>query len=136
MPTVEDVLMVKGPDVIVASPETSVYEAVRLMAEARVGSLIVKSDQGVDGIFTERDLLGRVVARALDPAATQLSEVMSSPVKSVTLSATLDDVAATMSKGHFRHLVVMEEGALIGVIGLRDVLTGQLREDEQKLHDL
>ncbi len=136
MPTVEDILMVKGPDVIVASPETSVYEAARLMAEARVGSLIVKSDQGVEGIFTERDLLGRVVARSLDPAATPLSEVMSSPVKSVTLACELDDVATMMGKGHFRHLVVMEEGALIGVIGLRDVLTGQLREDEQKLHDL
>lgn len=136
MQTVEDILMAKGPDVIVASPGTTVLEASRLMAEAKVGSLIVKDDQGVAGIFTERDLLGRVVARSLEPAETVLSEVMSSPVQSVRLTTTVDQVGAAMAKSHIRHLAVMENDALVGVIGLRDVLTAQLREDERQLHEL
>lgn len=136
MQTVEDILMAKGPDVIVASPGTTVLEAVRLMAEAKVGSLIVKDDDGVAGIFTERDLLSRVVARSLEPGATMLADVMSSPVESVRLTTTVDDVGFAMSRSHIRHLVVMEDGALIGVVGLRDVLAAQLREDERQLHEL
>lgn len=136
MQTVEDILMAKGPDVIVASPGTTVLEAVRLMAEAKVGSLIVKDDDGVAGIFTERDLLSRVVARSLEPGATMLADVMSSPVESVRLTTTVDDVGIAMSRSHIRHLVVMEDGALIGVVGLRDVLAAQLREDERQLHEL
>ncbi len=136
MQTVEDILMAKGPDVIVASPGTTVLEAVRLMAEAKVGSLIVKDDDGVAGIFTERDLLSRVVARSLEPGATVLSDVMSSPVQSVRLTTAVDDVGSAMSRSHIRHLAVMEDDVLVGVIGLRDVLTAQLREDERQLHEL
>ena len=136
MPTVEDILMVKGPDVIVAAPGTTVFEATRLMAEANVGSLIVKDCDDVCGIFTERDLLSRVVARALDPQQTPLSEVMSSPVRTCGLSTCVHEIAAGMSAGHIRHLVVQDGDALVGVIGLRDVLTAQLREDERKLFEL
>jgi len=69
MMTVEDILMKKGPDVIVAPPQCTVLEAAKLMSEADVGSLIVRRDRQVLGIFTERDLLRRVVAAGKDPHA-------------------------------------------------------------------
>ncbi len=83
--------MIKGPDIIVAHPSTTVREAARLMAEDNVGSIIIRDQDGVKGIFTERDLLRRVVARGKDPRTTLLEDVMSSPVCSCHLD---DDVRA------------------------------------------
>ena len=135
MLTVEDILMVKGPDVVVADQGMSVFDAARLMAESDVGSLIVKDQGDVCGIFTERDLLKRVVARALDVKDTLLSDVMSSPALSCQLSTSVNDVADTMTSHRFRHLVVLEDGTLVGLIGLRDVLAAQLQEEGLKVHE-
>ncbi len=121
MTTVEDILMVKGPDVIVTDPETTVLEAARLMNEDDVGSVIVRKEGEVVGIFTERDLLRRVVAVRKDPATVPLTEVMSSPIRSCRLRDTVEDCARIFSKSRIRHLAVIEDGALVGLIGLRDI---------------
>lgn len=136
MATVEEILMTKGPDVIVASPQTTALEAARLMSQANVGSVIIKDGEEVRGIFTERDLLQRVVAIRKDPDATLLSEVMTSPVKSCALSAELDDVVGLLTTKHMRHLAIVEDDALIGLIGLRDVMAADLRAKEAKIRDL
>lgn len=131
MATVEDVLMVKGPDVIIASGTNTVSEAARLMAEANVGSVIIKENDDVAGIFTERDLLRRVVAVRKDCQTTPLSEVMSSPVMSCSLADDIEDVATTMGQHHIRHVAVVEDDALVGLIGLRDVLQARARQATQ-----
>ena len=136
MPTVESILMVKGPDVMVATSTTTVLEATRQMAEANVGSVVIADGAGADGIFTERDLLTRVVAVGLDPAATPLSEVMSSPVATCGLSTSVRQAFNIMSGKHVRHLVVQEDGALAGLISVRDVLAALLREDEAKIEEM
>ncbi len=120
--TVEDILMDKGPDVLVAPPETTVFEAATMMDEGKVGSVIVMSERGVAGIFTERDLLHRVVARELDPASTALSEVMTAPVVTCSLGSTVDDCRALLAERRLRHLAVVEDDALVGLISVRDLL--------------
>jgi CBS domain-containing protein len=131
MPKVEDFLMKKGPDVIVPSPETTVHEAAKMMCEANVGSVIIKSSDKIEGIFTERDLLRKVVTPGKDPAETTLADVMSSPV----LTTSLDTDAATLPvifrDKHIRHLAVTEEDALVGMISGRDLLALCLTDDEQ-----
>lgn len=136
MVTVEDILMSKGPDVIVSSRKTTVYEAARLMVEANTGSVVIKDGDVVEGIFTERDLLRRVVATQKDPAETLLGDVMTESVLSVGLSLDARDCLSLMQQHHIRHLAVMEDGALIGMISIRDVLTAEFREDEEIIHDL
>ncbi len=136
MSTIEEILMVKGPDVVVAPSETSVTQAAKLMAEAKVGSLIVKDGDAVKGIFTERDLLQRVVARGRDPEATGVSEVMSSPVEECRLTDDTDMVADRLTSRHIRHLAVIEEGALVGMISLRDVMAAKVRDQQQRIQDL
>ena len=136
MSTVEDILMVKGPDVIVSSPTSSVAEAVKLMADARVGSLIVKDGEDVVGIFTERDLLCRVVARDRDPEALMLADVMSSPVATCGLGDDVRDVADMLAERHIRHLVVVDGGALVGMIGARDLLAAELRDSQERIEAL
>ena len=128
MKTVEDILMVKGPDVLVIDSDSTVLEAAELMARANVGSVIIREGGSPVGIFTERDLLRRIVAQHKDPAGIQLSAVMSSPVKSCCLSDEIWKCAHVLDESHIRHLAVVEDGALIGVISQRDVQTAQLSE--------
>jgi CBS domain-containing protein len=129
MARVEDILMVKGPDTIVASLTTTVLEAAKLMAEANVGSVIIREGNKVEGIFTERDLLRRVVARRKDPATLCLAEVMSSPIQGCRLEDDLSLCERKLIDGHIRHLAVIEDGALVGLIGLRDIFAAKLRGD-------
>ena len=136
MSTVEDILMVKGPDVMVASSDTTVRQAVALISQANVGSIIVKDGPDVKGIFTERDVLQRAVAKGRDPETTVLADVMSSPVKSCSLSDNVSDIAGMLTGEHIRHLAVIEDGALYGLVGLRDVMAAELRDREKEIADL
>lgn len=123
MQTVEDILMAKGPDVIVTDSRTTVVEAVKMMAQANVGSIIIREAGEILGIFTERDLLRRVVGAGKDPASTLVPEVMSSPIKSCRLADDIRVCGEQMLRLHIRHMAVVEEGVLVGLIGLRDTLT-------------
>ncbi len=126
MATVEDLLMQKGPDVIIASADDTVMTAAKMMAQANTGSVIVKDGDAPRGIFTERDLLRKVVATGKDPNRTCLEDVMTTPVKSVSLSTTLDEARKILSSEHIRHLAVVEQNSLVGMISFRDVLQGQV----------
>lgn len=127
MLTIEDILMVKGPDVIVTSLNTTVLEAAKLMDEANVGSVIIRENDEINGIFTERDLLRRVVAKGKDPSDISVGSVMSSPVTSCRLGDDVQHWIDELAKAHIRHVVVVEDGSLIGLIGLRDMITTQLQ---------
>ena len=122
MITVEDVLMHKGPDVVVAEGGATVLDGAKLMAAGKVGSIIIREDGRVLGIFTERDLLCRVVAAGKDPAGTLLREVMTSPVENCHLADDIQDCGRRMAQRHIRHMAVIEDEALVGLIGLRDIL--------------
>lgn len=133
MATLEDILMQKGPDVIVVTPNTTVREAVRMMCEANVGSVVVKEEERAEGIFTERDLLRRVVSPGRNPDETPISEVMTAPIETVPLSMDVRDASDLLNRKQFRHLVIVEQDALVGMISLRDLLRQQLEEDEARL---
>ena len=120
--TVEQILYRNGSDVIGAAPATTVREAVRRMIEADVSCLLVEQRPDVFGIFTERDLARRVVAAGKDPSTTHLAEVMSSPVYHCTPSDTVEQCLRAMAERHIRHLAVFEDGKLVGVLTLRDLL--------------
>ena len=121
MSTVESILLEKGSDIIGLRDTATVREAVGKMIEANVGCLIVEANDKVIGIFTERDLLRRVVGEGRDPEGTLISEVMTSPVSSCKPSDDIDECFRTLTTGNFRHLLVMDNGEPVGVISLRDV---------------
>ncbi len=126
MTTVEQILAIKGADVIVAAPDVTAHEVSKLMARANVGSVIVRENDEILGIFTERDLLRRVVAAGKDPANVPVADVMSSPVQHCRLCDDITRCAERLTEGHLRHLAVIEEGVLVGLIGLRDILRLQV----------
>lgn len=121
MPTVESILLKKGSDVIAVLPGDTVRQAVRKMIEADVGCLIVEKNDKVIGIFTERDLLMRVVGEDKGLDTTLISEVMSSPVKSCKPYDNVDECFDLLATHKFRHLVVLDNDEPVGVISLRDV---------------
>jgi CBS domain-containing protein len=121
MSTVESILLEKGSDVIGLVDTTTVREAVDKMIEANVGCLIVEANEKAIGIFTERDLLRRVVGADKDPASTLISEVMTSPVSSCKPSDDVSECFKILSTSQFRHLLVLDNEEPVGVISLRDV---------------
>ena len=128
--------MAKGPDVVVAGPENTVDTAAKLMSQANVGSVIVKDGDAVAGVFTERDVLSRIVVKGLDPTTTKLKDVMSSPVRTCGLDDSVGSCAKIFQDEHIRRLAVVEEGALIGVIGIRDVMYAQLTANAKRIEEL
>lgn len=102
-------------------PEVSVIECVRLMTEFRIGSLLVMADEQLLGIFTERDAITRVLGEALDPVSTCVSRVMTKNPVWVTPSTTLEEAMDIVTNKRIRHLPVVEDGRVLGVVSSGDL---------------
>ena len=112
--------------IVQLSPSATVREASRLMARERVGAVLITEGERLLGIFTERDALGRVLARQLDPEATQLDSVMTADPVTVSPAATAIEALRLMRDGGFRHLPVTVDDDLVGVVSLRDFVGAEL----------
>ena len=110
----------KGDQVFGVSPEVSVLEAVAEMNRHRIGAVIVLSGWAIAGIFTERDVLRRVLGM-VDPRVTPVSAVMTSKVITVTPEATVEEVAGIFTEKRCRHLPVVDQGRLVGMISIGDI---------------
>lgn len=130
-------LLRKGGVIVYTSPDTTVAEAVRQMGRHNIGSVLVLSSQrDLVGIFTERDLLQRVVAAGLNPSATSIGEVMTKDVIVVKADTPRDDVLQLMDTKHIRHVPVSDGSQLLGVISLRDVLRFENAEKDFEIEQL
>lgn len=114
--------------VLKAPPATSVFEAAQLMAKKNTGALLVIEDERLVGIFTERDMVFRVVAKGLDPKATAVASVMTAAPKTVEPDRPFGYALLMMHKGGFRHVPVVEHGKPIGMVTARDALDPDLEE--------
>lgn len=110
-----------GPDLVAARPDETVCDAAKRMAENRCGSILVMERERLLGIFTERDLLTRVVARGRNPAETRLAEVMTTDIETIEGGETIEEAIRRMDEGAFRHLPVVEGGRVLGVLSVRDI---------------
>ena len=136
MSTIRDVLDKKGAGVATIAPGASVLDAADLMNERRIGALCVVEGDALVGVFTERDILNRVVSAKLDPAATKVADVMTTPVTTCGPNGTTADCAAVMSRQRIRHLPVVEGGKLVGMISTGDLLAAQMVEKQAHIQDL
>jgi CBS domain-containing protein len=134
--TVADLLR-NGGVIVYTSPEASVSEAAQRMSRHNVGSILVlDARHQLVGIFTERDLLQRVVVARRDPDATPIREVMTKDVIVVPSSTPRGDVLSLMQQQHIRHIPVADDEKLLGVISLRDVLRFENQEKEFEIEQL
>ena len=132
----KDLLAKKEKVVIQVESDCIVAAAARKMRDNKVGALMVMKNDTLSGIFTERDLMSRVVAEGLDPEKVKVSEAMTSSIATVPLEKPIREAANIMSQNRIRHLPVLEEGKLYGVISVGDILAWKLREQEFTLHQL
>jgi CBS domain-containing protein len=117
--------------------EVTVAEAVRVMSEAEIGAIAVKDGRKIVGIFTERDVMKRVVAKGRDPTTTPLRDVMTTRLVSVADSTTVANAAAVMRSHRLRHLIVVDaNGDYLGLVAQRHLLYEMLGELTTKVGDL
>jgi CBS domain-containing protein len=130
MATVRDILGKKGSDVISIAPGETVLHAAELMNERGIGGLVVAERGRPVGIFTERDILRRVVAQQKDPATLKVAEAMTSPVIACAPDTSVEECAAMMTAKRIRHLPVVADKRVVGVITIGDVLAFRVSEQE------
>ena len=128
--------LVQDRDVHTVSADMYVLEAAQFMSEAGVGLVPVMDGEKATGVFGERDLLKRVVARGLDPATVQVRDVMTTTMICSPPDETYQQAAARMLEKGIRHLVVADSDRLIGVISLRDLRTVEIDEKSQEIEYL
>ena len=132
----ERLLAHKGRRVQSISAGQKVIEAVTLMNDLRIGALVVLDRSRLIGIFTERDVLMRVVAQRRDPDSTAVADVMTQPVFTLPPSATVETAMRLMLDKKCRHLPIVEGEELLGLISLRDLSNWAVREKQQELEEL
>lgn len=136
MPAVRDVLRRKGAVIVALAPSATVLEAAQVMTDRSIGAVLVMDDGRLLGIFTERDVLRRVVATGRDPAATALGEVMTREVLTCSPATSLAECREIMTARRLRHLPVIGPDGLCGIISSGDVLALQVSEQEGTIQDL
>ena len=125
--------IVKDQKIALVTPDTSVREAAELMAQRHIGALLVGHGDKMVGIFTERDVLTRVVAAGLSPDDTDLDAVMTKDPDTVTPGEAAIDALERMRTHGYRHLPVVEDGKLVGIVSIRDLYAAVKTELESDL---
>jgi CBS domain-containing protein len=136
MATVRDLLEEKGSSVYYLSPFAPVKDALRMMAEKKVGALVVIQDGDIAGIFSERDFARKSIAIPGFSMNTPIRSLMTSPVFYVLPDQTVEECMSLMTEKRIRHLPVLEENVLIGVISIGDVVRYLMVEKHAHIQDL
>ena len=122
-----------GQDLTVVSKEETVYEAAKLMMEKRIGAVPVLEGGRVVGIFSERDIMNRVVARNLNPQKTTVEQVMTKDLIVGSPEEDISQILARMKQANIRHLPIVEGDKLVGIISFRDLLQADLSEKDEEI---
>ena len=137
MAVVRDLLARKGTDVVSIQPTASVLEAARLMNDRGVGGVVVvDEDNALLGIFTERDILRRVVAAGLPPETTSVADVFTRDIVTCTPDMNVEEIGSVMTTRRVRHLPVVDVVGLHGVVTIGDLLAHRLSDQETTIQHL
>ena len=136
MTTIQQVLDRKGHDVLIVGPDDTVLHALEQMASRNVGAVIVTENDAPVGIFTERDYARSVVLKGRSSPTTPIRDVMSSDVIFVRPEQTVDECMAIMTDKRFRHMPVLQEGKLIGIVSIGDLVKTIIDQQEFTIEQL
>ena len=136
MATVRDMIRKKGYEVFTITPESTVFEALNLMAEHNIGALLVMAEDEIKGIVSERDCIRKVDVMGKNARETKISEIMTSDVITVEADQPLEDCMGLMIEKNIRHLPVCEGKKLLGLLSVRDVLREVIEVQQMMLTQL
>ena len=136
MKTVRDLLAGKSSEVWSIGPDATVYDAIALMSERGIGAVLVLEGGNLAGILSERDYARRVILKGKASRETRVREIMTTELIHVTHDKTLDDCMAIMTTSRIRHLPVVHEGRLAGILSIGDIVKAMLSEREAQIEQL
>ncbi|HEY8510188.1 MAG TPA: CBS domain-containing protein [Steroidobacteraceae bacterium] len=136
MPVVRHLLERKGRALYSIGPDDPVLEAIRMMAEHRIGALLVMREGELVGIISERDYARKVILRGRSSSETPVHQIMSSPVITVSPTHTLDQCMRIVTEKRIRHLPVVESGRVVGVISIGDLVKAVIEEQQRTIEQL
>ena len=134
--TVRQVLQSKGHGFHAIGPDATAYDALELMAEKEIGALLVVENGRLAGVFSERDYARKVILKGKSSKNTSVREIMSSPPISIAPNTSLHDCMVLMTKNRVRHLPVIDQETLLGVISIGDVVNAIISEQESTIEEL
>lgn len=134
--TVEQILQQKGRDVWTIGPKATVLEALKVMAEKDIGALVVMQDDKLVGIISERDYARKIVLRGRASVNTPVKDIMTSKVYYVTPKTAIGECQALLTEHSVRHLPVLEDGKLVGLISIGDVVKSVIDTQENTIAHL
>ncbi len=134
--SVKEILSGKSAEILSVVPDTSVYEALDLMARADISAVLVLEGERLVGIFTERDYARKVALRGRNSKDTRIRDVMTQNLLTISPTQDVDDVMAIMTENRFRHQPVVERGKLIGIVTIGDAVKAVMEEQRQTIAQL
>ena len=134
--TVRQLINRKGNAVWSTQPDATVFEALSLMAEKGIGAILVFEDHNLVGIFSERDYARKVILKGRSSSNTAVGEIMTKKVLVVNPNQSMNECMALMTDKHIRHLPVMEDNSVIGIISIGDVVKEIISEQEFVINQL
>lgn len=129
---ISQVLASKGPEVVTTGPQTTLTDAVHLLVEHGIGAVVVVDDGRPTGIFTERDLLRFMATEKPDLDATPVVDLMTPDLVTAAPTDGVSDAMETMRVKRIRHLPILEDGEMVGILSIRDVLDALRRSTEEE----
>jgi CBS domain-containing protein len=136
MKLVQHLLDSKGRNIISVTAETSVLDAIKLMAEKTIGSLLIMQGDELQGIMTERDYARKVIIKGRSSETTAVGEIMTTDICSATSQETVNDCMALMNKRKIRHLPVIDDGVVVGVLSIGDLVQAIISDQQEEIQQL
>ena len=136
MKTVAELLKAKPARVVKVSPEQSVLEAIKVLAQENVGAVLVMSGERLAGILSERDYTRKVILKGRASDTTRVEEIMTANVVCVSPRTKTRDCMALMTEKNIRHLPVLDEGRVIGMVSIRDIVSDIIADQDFTIEQL
>lgn len=133
---VSDVLQEKGGKIFSVTPDTTVFDTIRLMVEKKIGAVLVMDKDRLEGIFTERDYMSKIILKGYSSKETPVKDVMTAKIAYITPDISLEEGLAAMSEKNCRHLPVFENKKLVGVVSIGDLAKRIIKDQQVTLKNL
>ena len=136
MRKVKEILAVKGNEIWSIGPDQSVYEAIHLLAEKEIGALLVMDGSELVGVISERDYARQIILKDKSSRDTKVADIMTSNVVTSEPSQDVGECMALMSDRRIRHLPIIEDGAIVGIVSIGDLIRVIISEQQSTIVDL